>query len=495
MIARSAALALLFLFPRLVLMPASADAQAPPPDAALAHARALLRSTPLIDGHNDLPWEIRAPTTTPRDVAAYDLRTARRSTPISSAWRRARSARSSGRSTSTGEIKDSGLRAGAAGAVRHRAPDDRPVPGPARARRSRRTTSSAPFKAGKIGVAARAWRAGTPSRIRWVRSASTTTLGARYMTLTHNVTLDWADAALDSAKHGGLTEFGQEVVREMNRLGMLVDLSHVSPGDDERRARRERSAGHLLPLGGPRAGRSSAQRPGLDPGAAAEERRGRDGDVRDASSCRTSARRGTIRCRRRSRRAKAAVGDDTAEVRRRDESWQAAHPPPPGDARRRWPTTSSTCARWLAWITSASAATSTGSTTCRRGLEDVSKFPDLFAELIRARLERCGLEEAGGSESPPGPPRGRTDRGAAPAGARAVHQDDRGARRRATRLLRRDPLTAPGARVAPRPAPRTRPPSWRTGTTAPRRPGAAPRRPVQARAAGGSVAGRCPDSA
>ena len=55
-------------------------------------------------------------------------------------------------------------------------------------------------------------------------------LGVKYMTLTHNVTLDWADAALDSAKHGGLTPFGVEVVKEMNRLGMLVDLSHVSPG-------------------------------------------------------------------------------------------------------------------------------------------------------------------------------------------------------------------------------------------------------------------------
>jgi membrane dipeptidase len=54
-------------------------------------------------------------------------------------------------------------------------------------------------------------------------------LGARYMTLTHNVTLDWADAASDKELHGGLTPFGEEVVREMNRLGMLVDLSHVSP--------------------------------------------------------------------------------------------------------------------------------------------------------------------------------------------------------------------------------------------------------------------------
>jgi membrane dipeptidase len=54
-------------------------------------------------------------------------------------------------------------------------------------------------------------------------------LGARYMTLTHNTTLDWADAANDAPRHDGLTSFGERVVREMNRLGMLVDISHVSP--------------------------------------------------------------------------------------------------------------------------------------------------------------------------------------------------------------------------------------------------------------------------
>jgi membrane dipeptidase len=55
------------------------------------------------------------------------------------------------------------------------------------------------------------------------------TLGARYMTLTHILNTDWADSATDSPKHHGLTSFGREVIREMNRLGMLVDLSHVSP--------------------------------------------------------------------------------------------------------------------------------------------------------------------------------------------------------------------------------------------------------------------------
>jgi len=53
-------------------------------------------------------------------------------------------------------------------------------------------------------------------------------LGARYMTLTHNSNIPWADAATDTPRHDGLSPFGMDVVREMNRIGMLVDLSHVS---------------------------------------------------------------------------------------------------------------------------------------------------------------------------------------------------------------------------------------------------------------------------
>ena len=54
-------------------------------------------------------------------------------------------------------------------------------------------------------------------------------MGARYMTLTHSDSLDWADSGTDEPRCGGLSPFGEDVVREMNRLGMMVDISHVSP--------------------------------------------------------------------------------------------------------------------------------------------------------------------------------------------------------------------------------------------------------------------------
>ena len=105
-------------------------------------------------------------------------------------------------------------------------------------------------------------------------------LGARYMTLTHSHNVPWADSATDKPKHNGLSKFGEEVVREMNRLGMLVDLSHVSPDTMKDALAVSEAPVNLLALLGARALRRAAQRSRRRPAAAAEERRRGDGHVR-----------------------------------------------------------------------------------------------------------------------------------------------------------------------------------------------------------------------
>ena len=85
-------------------------------------------------------------------------------------------------------------------------------------------------------------------------------LGVRYLTLTHNENTDWADSATDEPRHGGLTAFGRAVVAEMNRLGMLVDLSHVAATTMHDALDATRGAGDLQPLLGPGRLRPPAQR-------------------------------------------------------------------------------------------------------------------------------------------------------------------------------------------------------------------------------------------
>ena len=104
-------------------------------------------------------------------------------------------------------------------------------------------------------------------------------LGVRYLTLTHNKNVSWADAATDVPVLHGLSEFGEDVVREMNRLGMLVDLSHVSTDVMSARAARDRRAGDLQPLLGPCGLRPPAQRARRCVGGIGEERRCVHGDV------------------------------------------------------------------------------------------------------------------------------------------------------------------------------------------------------------------------
>lgn len=209
-------------------------------DPYMAMAVRVLRTTPLIDGHNDLPWRIREDSAHPSDVVGYDLR---QHTP--------------------GQTDLARLKAGMVGAqfwsvyipgerdARVYVPNGAvsSVPGFARVQLeqidiARRVIARYPDRlafATSVADIRREFREGKVASMLGIEGGHAIEnsmgalrayydLGVRYMTLTHFKNNDWADAATDSVWHGGLTPFGKEVVREMNRLGMLVDLSHVSPG-------------------------------------------------------------------------------------------------------------------------------------------------------------------------------------------------------------------------------------------------------------------------
>jgi membrane dipeptidase len=214
-------------------------AQAPAADPYMARALRVLRTSPVIDGHNDLPWRIREDAAHPRDVSGYDLHSR---TPGMTDIDRLQQGHVGGQFWSIyipGEPADTVYHA--TGAVAS-------TPGYARVQLeqidiARRMIARYPelawaTSAGALRASFAKGKVGSLLGLEGGHAIENSLallrvyyeLGARYMTLTHNVTLDWADAALDTAKHHGLTPFGREVVREMNRLGMLVDLSHVSPG-------------------------------------------------------------------------------------------------------------------------------------------------------------------------------------------------------------------------------------------------------------------------
>jgi membrane dipeptidase len=229
------------VFVSLILGTAPALAQGTPTPSAADMARALrvLRAAPVMDGHNDLPWRIREDSLHPGDVDAYDLRTR---TPGMTDLARLRQGHVGAQfwSVYTPGERDAGAYR-VNGAVSS-------TPGYARVQLeqidiARRVIARYPELAWTPTAASvrAAMRRGQIASVLGLEGGHAIEnslavlrqyydLGVRYMTLTHNVTLDWADAALDSAKHAGLTPFGRDVVREMNRLGMLVDLSHVSPG-------------------------------------------------------------------------------------------------------------------------------------------------------------------------------------------------------------------------------------------------------------------------
>ena len=194
-------------------------------DPLLARAQRFLKKVPLVDGHNDLPWVIYADPDARGDVIAYDLKRVHQEG-----------------DTDIPRLKQSGLAAQFWSAF---VPTE--IAHPARSvlevidvwRRMNEAHPDIFMPATKASDVARAKRAGkiasfltveggvglenslAPLRI-WYAA------GARLMVLSHNETLDWVDSATDERRHGGLTAFGREVVHELNRLGMIVDLAHVT---------------------------------------------------------------------------------------------------------------------------------------------------------------------------------------------------------------------------------------------------------------------------
>jgi membrane dipeptidase len=217
---------------------ASAPATPASPEARVAR---VLRAAPVFDGHNDLPWAVRGDSVARGDVAAYDLRArARGHTDLARL-------RQGGVGAQFWSVYIPGERDGDSYTKDGRASAS--VPGYARVQLeqidiARRIIARYPERLELVTTAAGVRAAQQRGRVASLLGMegghaienslgalrAFHALGARYLTLTHNVTLDWADAANDVARHGGLTPFGVEVVREMNRLGMLVDLSHTSPG-------------------------------------------------------------------------------------------------------------------------------------------------------------------------------------------------------------------------------------------------------------------------
>jgi membrane dipeptidase len=203
--------------------------------------------------------------------------------------------------------------------------------------------------------------------------------GARYMTLTHNDNIAWADSATDEPRIGGLSAFGKEVVREMNRLGMMVDLSHTAPATMHD-ALDESEAPVLFSHAGARA---VCDHPRNVPDDVLMRVHDCDGlvmatfvppfvsvEARDHRYAWEAERRGLV---------KEDLDED--EIERRGEAWLADHPAPRATLQQ--------VADHIDHLREVMGVDHVGIgsdfdgiTMVPRGLEDVSKFPDLLTELL-----------------------------------------------------------------------------------------------------------------
>jgi membrane dipeptidase len=214
----------------LLLTSATAALAAPadPNDPNLPRLRKVLKATPLIDGHNDWPGAIAGDAKDQRwTVDLRRLDTVRYDTDIE----RLRQGMVGGQFWSVyvsanlpplDQVKRTLEQIDLVKSIARRYPNDFAL---ARTAADVRAAHKAGKIASMIGVEGGGQIAESFSVLRAYAA-----LGAGYLTLTHSLTTSWADSATDNPKHDGLTPFGIEVVRELNRLNMLVDLSHVSEG-------------------------------------------------------------------------------------------------------------------------------------------------------------------------------------------------------------------------------------------------------------------------
>ena len=194
-------------------------------DPFLARARALHLSVPMFDGHNDYAWEVRERAG--KDPAALDIRSARTDTMTdvprmrrggvgAQFWSVYVPSSLAGQQAVTATLEQIDI----VHRMMARYPEDFELALTA-------DDVQRIFAAGKIAsLIGMEGGHSIDSSLGALRMFAR--LGARYMTLTHSKNTPWADSATDTPEHGGLTAFGEDVIREMNRLGMLADLSHVS---------------------------------------------------------------------------------------------------------------------------------------------------------------------------------------------------------------------------------------------------------------------------
>jgi membrane dipeptidase len=345
----------------------------------LARARALHTQVPLIDGHNDYPWALRerdvggdfakADITEPVPSLMTDIPRLRKGGVGAQFWSVYVPAEMQGKEAVRATLEQIDI----VHRMTKRWPETFELALTA-------ADAERAFKAGRIGsmIGMEGGHSidGSMATLRQMYA-----LGARYMTLTHGQNVPWADSATDQPKHNGLSAFGEEVVREMNRLGMLVDLSHVSP-DTMKDALAVSAAPIIFSHSSARAICNVPRNVPDDvlrllpknggvvmvtfvPGFISQA-------VADWNAAETAELQGV----------RAKFPNNPTEVEAAIKAWRAAHPAPRATLRQ--------VADHIDHIRNTAGIDHIGLggdfdgiTSVVQGLEDVSKYPDLTAELLR----------------------------------------------------------------------------------------------------------------